>query len=144
MSKFFSKVLLPLFAAGTIIDGFTTMITLLSLFRQANVLAYAFAIIGAIFVWILTAERSLVFATETPSGIKFLGLIAVLVDILTSFIGATYFIALGNPIGPINFSQMTCCDWNNLFPTVGAFSVAAMFNVSTLYIVDIWNSIRNG
>lgn len=141
--KTFWAGLLVLTGLGSVVDGFTTMTTLLYLFQEANILAYAFAVLGSIFVWVFTANHDILKNSIFPQSIKFLVILAIGIDILTSFIGTTYYVALGNPIGtPIDL-DVWCCDLPNLGRTLAAFGLAASFNISTMTIGKIWNTVKN-
>ena len=49
VNKDLLKMLLGLTGLGTLVDGYLTMITLLHLFREANLLAFVFAVVGGVF-----------------------------------------------------------------------------------------------
>ena len=143
MDKNFWRSILAACVIGVLGDGHTTMAVLLGLFAGADFLGWIYGIAGAIFVTVLTANHRATFGSASPGYMKIMGAIAFLVDILTAFVGATYFIALKNPIGqPIDFTQMTCCDFDNLYPTLAAFGVGTLLFFSTTSIVDVYNRYR--
>lgn len=141
--KSYLYILLPITALGALGDGTTTMFTLLSLFPGNNILIYIFAVLGAIFITLLTANHRIMQNSDVPFLIKLMWLIAFLADLYTAYIGTSYYVVMGMPLGSsIDFSQITCCDFSNLGPTILGFSICFMLSISSLTCIPIYEKIR--
>lgn len=133
LPKFTSGILLILTAIGTLVDGLTTGLILLSLISPTSFLGQVLTFAGGIIITGFEMGTKAVFSKSSPTILRYMWLVAVIVDFYTTIVGTVYYVALGYPLETVvNYSAIQI-DSSNIFSVILALGLSFIITGSSVF-----------
>lgn len=107
------RILLVFTAIGTLVDGMASGLILLSMIQSNNFLGQLLAFAGGAIITGAAVTTRVIFYPGTPKILRYVWIVAVIIDVYSTVIGTIYYGVLGFPLGTVvDFSLIQINSYN--------------------------------